>query len=475
VTEVLGNDIVRAEPGSFRDPDSRVFLTEGGDVLRALSPAGWEDWLGLKASSAFAELTEQGRLIGTAEADGVRPAMLSATCAGVLRHERVPFVSYPYEWTFGMLRDAALLHLDILDRCLGDALILKDSSPYNIQWRGTDPVHIDIGSFERLREDEPWVGYRQFCELFLYPLMFQAYKGVPFQPWLRGALEGIAPGEARAVMSLRDLLRRGVLTHVVLHARLERRYAASTGREVRGELARAGFRPEIIRANVRRLRKLVARLRWDRRATAWTGYRQDNSYSEADACAKERFVAMAAARRSRDLAWDLGCNDGAYARTLASHARTVVAIDADHATMDRLYRALAEERQRRVLPLVIDLCNPSPDCGWRGRERGSLLRRGRPDLTLCLALVHHLAITRSVPLGEIVAWLAELDSPLVVEFPTTEDPMVQRLLAGKREGLHGDYTREEFERRLTEAFELERHEETPSGHRILYEAHPRAA
>lgn len=474
MSEAPGGGAPRAEPGSFRDPASRVFLTEDGGVLRALSPAGWEDWLALKESTAFAELSREGRIIGTSEANGAAPAIVSPPYAGVLRHERVPFVTYPYEWTFAMLRDAALLHLEILERCLGESLILKDSTPYNVQWRGTDPVHIDVGSFERLRQDEPWIGYRQFCELFLYPLMLQAYKNVPFQPWLRGSLEGIAPTEARALMSLRDLLRRGVPTHVVLHARLERRHAASTAREVRGELARAGFRPEIIRANVRRLRKLVTRLRWDPRATAWTGYREDNSYSDADADAKQRFVAVAAARRSRELAWDLGCNDGTFARIAADRARTVLAIDADHATVDRLYRALADEGQRRVLPLVIDLCDPSPDRGWRGRERASLVRRGRPDLTLCLALVHHLAITRNVPLGEIVAWLAELGGALVIEFATREDPMVQRLLAGKREDLHGDYTREEFERRLSEAFRLERHEETPSGHRILYDVHPRA-
>ena len=464
-----------ADPGSFRDPDSRVYLTDDGDVLRALSSAGWEDWLALKASSAFSELSEQGRIIATSEADGALSAAVPGRCAGVLRHERVPFVTYPYEWTFGMLRDAALLHLDILDRCLEESLILKDSTPYNVQWRGTDPVHIDVGSFERLRAGEPWVGYRQFCELFLYPLMLEVYKGVPFHPWLRGAMEGIAPVEARALMSLRDLLRRGVLAHVVLHARLERRYAASTAREVRGELARAGFRPEIIRANVRRLRKVVARLRSDPGTSAWTRYRDDNTYSEADTAAKTRFVAAAAARRSHELAWDLGCNDGAYARIAAGHARTVVAIDADHATVDRLYAELAEEGQRCVLPLVVDLCDPSPDRGWRGRERRSLLRRGRPDLTLCLALVHHLAIARNVPLGEIVAWLAELGGTLVVEFPTREDPMVRRLLAGKREGMHGDYERGEFERRLGEAFEIERREQMPSGHRILYEAHPRAA
>ena len=175
-----------------------------------------------------------------------------------LRHERVPFVSYPYEWTFSMLRDAALLQLDLLRAALAEDMIPKDASPYNVQWRGTSPVFIDVGSFERLPDGEPWAGYRQFCCLFLYPLMVQAYAGLPFQPWLRGSLEGIEPAQARAILRGRRTFRRGVMTHVALHARLEKR---ESDRDTRSEVKRAGFRKELIDANAARLEKLVAAAR----------------------------------------------------------------------------------------------------------------------------------------------------------------------------------------------------------------------
>jgi len=461
---------MRAVPGSFRDPDSRVFQS-GGEVFRALSARGLEDWHALSASPAFAELTERGSVIETHE---VRDelALLDDGWAGMLRHAAVPFVSFPYEWTFGMLRDAALLQLDVLERCLTASLMVKDASPYNVQWRGAAPVFIDIGSFEPLREGEPWIAYRQFCMLFLYPLMLQAYKQIEFAPWLRGAIDGITPGQARAVMSARDLLRRGVLAHVALHARLERRYAGIEGRTAKEEVRRAGFNTELILANVRRLRKLVTRLRWDPPESAWTGYRDESSHLEADADEKAAFVAAAAGARRRHLVWDLGANDGAYARLVAPSAGYVLAMDVDHPTVERLYRTLRDEGERAILPLVVDVCDPSPALGWRGRERGTLADRGRPDLTLCLALVHHMAITRNVPLREVVDWLASLGGTVVVEFPERSDPMVRRLLAGKRDGAHEDYDRGWFERCLREAFVVERQLELPSGQRVLYQARP---
>ncbi|MDX6677115.1 MAG: hypothetical protein QOE31_1167 [Solirubrobacteraceae bacterium] len=465
---------MRAVPGSFRDPDSRVFERDG-DVFRALSARGLDDWNALRESKAFEELSERGSVIETEDVGDEHPATLGDGWAGVLRHESIPFVSYPYEWTFGMLRDAALLQLDVLERCLSDGLMVKDSSPYNVQWRGVAPVFIDIGSFERLREGEPWIAYRQFCMLFLYPLLFQAYKGIPFQPWLRGAIDGITPAQARAVMSMRDRLRRGVLTNVHLHSRLERRYAGVEGATAKADVRRAGFNTELILANVRRLRKLVARLRWEPETSAWSDYREASTHLQADAEQKAAFVATTAARRRRRLAWDLGANDGAYARIAADSADHVVAMDVDHPTIERLYRTLRDDGERRILPLVVDVCDPSPALGWRGRERGTLADRGRPDLTLCLALVHHMAITRNVPLREIVDWLASLGGTVVVEFPQRTDPMVQRLLAGKRDGAHGDYERAHFERCLREAFVVQRELELPSGERVLYEARPRSA
>jgi hypothetical protein len=441
------------EPASFRDPDSRVVYSADGEVLRELSARGREDWEAVESARFFRRALEDGRVVATEE---IEP--------GVLRHERLPFVSYPYEWPFEMLRDAALLQLSLLDDALAEGFVLKDSSPYNVQWRGSQPVFVDVGSFERLREGEPWAGYRQFCALFLYPLMLQAYRGVAPQPWLKGSLEGIEPSQARALL---PRFRRGVLTHVVLHDRLEAKHA-DRQRDVRSELKAAGFKKELIQANVRGLRKLVARLSPKRGRSEWAGYREAAPYTDEDAERKERFVRDAG---QAGLVWDLGANDGRFSK--AAQAVYVLAVDGDERVVGDLYGTLRDEGSRTILPLVVDLADPSPGRGWRGLERTRLEERGRPDLILALALVHHLAISRNLPFSELVTWLRGLRSRLVIEFADRDDPMVTRLLAAKREETHESYRREEFERALAEGFEVERREELGSGTRTLYLAKPR--
>jgi SAM-dependent methyltransferase len=443
-------------------------------VLRALSARGLADWEALAGTRLFAERVAEGSLVATEQVDepgGLPSELDGAGVAAVLRHERVPFVSYPYEWPFGMLKAAALLELDLLLAALDEGLVLKDASPYNVQWRGSKPVFVDVGSFERVREGEPWAGYRQFCTLVLYPLLLQAHKGVPFQPWLRGSLDGIEPAEMRALLGFRDRFRRGVFTNVVLHARLESRYA---DREVKTDLKKAGFHAELIRANARKLRKLVERLEWSPGRTAWSGYGEANPYDEADAAAKEAFVREASAARRRRLVWDLGCNDGRYTRIAAREADYTVAVDADAAVVEALYRALSDEASETILPLVGNVADPSPGLGWRGSERTPLAERGRPDLTLCLALVHHVALSSNVPVRSFLDWLADLGTELVIELPTREDPMVRKLLARKGPDANPDYDTETFERALAERWRVERREALPSGTRILYRALPPA-
>ena len=457
---------MHAEPGSFRDRDSHILYDDRGGVLRALSAEGLEDWLALSSSRLFAEFVETGQLVATELGAGA----LNGSAA-LLRHERIPFVSYPYEWTFSMLRDAALLQLDLVLAGLDEGLMLKDGSPYNVQWRGTQPVFIDIGSFERLRPGEPWAGYRQFCMLYLYPLLLQAYRGVEFQPWLRGSLEGIEPRACRQLLSTRDLLRRGVLSHVVMHARLERRHG-SQGGNVRQELEAAGFRTELIKANVTRLRKLVRRLRPRQAASPWSDYAYDNTYSEIESRRKEEVVRAAARSVRPKLVWDVGCNDGRYSRIAAEHAEYTLALDADERTLDRLYGELSAEEQDSILPLLVDVADPSPGLGWRNLERKELVDRGKPDLVLCLAVVHHLAITRNIPLASFVAWLRSLDAAVVVEFPTAEDIQVRRLLEAKRPGSHADYDLPAFEGLLTEQFSIEQRDQI-SATRVAYLAHPK--
>jgi hypothetical protein len=457
--------------GSFRDPASRVFI-DGDRVFRALTAEGLEGWEALDASEVMRAPGVAEHVLPTTQVpDG--EAELADPWVALLEHERLPFVSYPYEWPFGMLQDAARVQLDVLDAALAGGLILKDASPYNVQWRGGRPLFSDLGSFRALRPGEPWPGYRQFCMQFLYPLMLQAYRSVDFQPWLRGSLRGIEPEEMRRLLPRRDRVRRGVLTHVVLHARADRRARRQAATDVAADLRQAGFRPELIRANVARLRRLVDRLSWRPERSAWSHYHDDRPYTEAGHSEKAAFVAEVAAAGAWGLAWDLGANNGTYSRLVADRGAYVIAMDSDHAVTEALYRDLRETGEERILPLVMDLSAPSPNLGWREGERQSLLRRGAPDLVLCLALVHHLAIAESIPLPEIVAWLASLGASAVVEFATPEDPMVQRLQAAKPPEDRHEYSLAAWERCLEEAFVVERRRELADGRRVLFFVRPR--
>jgi hypothetical protein len=461
-------DTSTLEPGSFRDPESRVFYA-GDEVYRALSADGLSDFEAVRASG----LLDDGRVVATEQVEDMSAlkGLLVHEPAAVLRHERIPFVSYPYEWTFSMLKDAALLQLDLLLDALGHDLVLKDSTPYNVQFKGARPVFVDVGSFERVREGEPWVGYRQFCMLYLYPLLLQSVKEVPFRPWLRGAIDGITPTQMRGLMSFRDRFRGGVFTNVFLHARLEARYADRPD-QVKQEVKRV-FKKELFVANVRKMRKLVERLEWDPPQGVWTAYGERNSYTDDDARRKDDFVREVAGSREWGLVWDIGANNGRYSRIAAEGARSVLAVDADEGPVELLYRDLKAEQNEKILTLAMNLADPSPGLGWRGLERRALPERGKPDLVLALALVHHVAISANVPIREFIDWLASLGSALVIEFPTREDPMVKKLLAPKREGLHPDYEISFFERCLAEAFEVERSERLESGTRVLYYARPK--
>jgi hypothetical protein len=370
-----------------------------------------------------------------------------------------------------MLKDAGLLQLDLLLAALDHGVILKDSTPYNVQFKGAQPVFIDIGAFERLRAGELWVGYRQFCMLYLFPLLLQAVKGVSFQPWLRGSIDGITATQARALLSFRDRFRRGLTTNVFLQARFESRDVGNSA-GIKLEVKRSGAERQLIGANVRKMRKLVERLRWSPPPGTWTSYGEDNTYDAEDALRKDAFVRAVATSKPWQLTWDLGANNGRHSRIAAEGSRCVVAIDADEGPVELLYRELREAGDETILPLTMNLADPSPSLGWRGLERKALLDRGRPDLVLALALVHHLAIGANVPVKEVLGWLAEIGAEIVIEFPTREDPMVQSLLSRKR--LHPDYERTFFERCLHEAFDVRASEELGSGTRVLYHATPRA-
>ena len=434
------------DPASFRDPASRVFHADG-NVYRTLSPEGLDSWRALRDSPCLKQWMADGRLVATNE--------LTDDGTTYLKHQRIPFWTHPYEWSFSMLRDAALLHLDLLEEALGAGLSMKDATPYNIQFVDLSPVFIDVGSFSRYEPGEPWLGYRQFCQQFLYPLLLRAHADVPFQPMLRGSLDGIPPPTARAFLRSGRTFKPGVFLDVVLQARAQRSTAdAGEDRDVRSELSSAGFNADMIIRNVRRLRKVIDKTQWSPNASSWSDYTSCGHVADQRAI-KEAFVRRVAGQRRHRLVWDLGANDAHFSAAVADTADVVIAMDADEVTVDTTYRKLKADGPHNVLPLVMNLADPSPGLGWRGTERSPLEDRGTPDLVLMLAVIHHLVIGSNLPLASVIDWLATLGTEVVLEWVPLDDPMSERLTANKRRHeVHADYTEDDLRRYCARYFSI---------------------
>ena len=459
------------EPGSFRDPDTKVFR-HNNEIFRCLTSRALDDWTRLASTEFFKRLIHEGKLVRTQKVtDRSELPELAPKWTAILKHETVPFISYPYEWPFRMLKDAALLQLDLTSAALDEGMTLKDATPFNVQWIGSRPTFIDIGSFTAYEAGDPWAGYRQFCNQFLYPLFLQAYKHVRYHPWLRGNLEGIEATELSALMSIRDYLRPGVLTHVLLQDKAQSRYNADD-RDIRKDLRAAGFGPSLIKNNLRRLHRVVDRLEWSPSRSVWSEYGKEHSYQDEEVLKKYDFVRSVLTRRQWSLVWDVGCNTGTFSRLSAKHADYVLALDGDQLVLDRLYSELKREGCQRILPLVVDLADPTPGLGWKGLERRQLDVRGKPDLILALAFMHHLVIGRNIPLAEMVEWFARFGADLVIEFVGLDDPMVKRLLRN-RTGQRIAYSAEALELALNEHFGSVTQETLDSGNRTLYYAQAR--
>lgn len=436
--------------GSFRDPAGRVHVV-GGRVFRTVSRRAAADFEAVAASGLHDRLVASGRLVSHRRLDADEAAGLGLDAPIVLEHPRLPFVSWPYEWPFPALQAAALLHLDLHLEALAAGFTLSDASAYNVQFRGPSPVFIDTLSLRPYRDGEYWLGHRQFCEQFLNPLLMDSLLGVPHAPWYRGSLEGVPAIDLAALLPARHWLSWNVAMHVLLQARFQRaatRKGAGKASAAR-KLPREGFV-----AMLRGLRSWIARLEpGGPKRTAWSDYAGETSYAPAEAEAKRAFVAGFVSRVRPETVWDLGCNTGDYsAAALAAGARRVVGFDFDRAAAGRAF-----ERARRenldFLPLVLDAANPTPSQGWAEAERPGLHARADAAALLALALVHHLAIGRNVPLPRVAGWLVDLAPAGVVEFVPKTDPMVGELLR-LREDVFDEYDEPRFLAALGERAEI---------------------
>lgn len=448
---------------SFRDPAGFVY-TQQGDLRRQVNLVYREHYDRLMASGLYEELVEAQLLIPHVEleAEGWEPERAYK----VIRPEPVEFISYPYEWSFSQLRDAAIATLEVQRRAMGRGMSLKDCSAYNVPFHRGRPVFIDTLSFEAYREGEPWVGYRQFCEHFLAPLALMAMRDHRLNQLCRANIDGIPLDLAARLLPARAWARWGLAMHLMLHARLQRAHTASpaAGPSTRG---RPSMSRHALLGLIDSLASTVRGLRWRPAGVGWAAYEADLPYTAEGYEQKARLVRELIDRVRPGTVWDLGANTGHFSRIAAEAGASTIAFDFDPACVERAYLDARARDEARLLPLVLDLFNPSPATGWMNRERPSIFDRGRPEMVMALALIHHLAFVGNQPMANLAEFFRGLAPWLLIEFVPEDDPQV-RLLSGQRGGVHHEYTREAFERCFGKHFVTLTSEPVTERGRILY-------
>ena len=449
----------KREPGSYRDPSGFVFRRDGV-LYRQINASFADDWAAFESSGLHTALVSEGILVAD------EPASVDLApepgAVAVIQPDEIGFISHPFEWSFSQLKDAALLTLRAQSMAGERGMTLRDASAYNVQFRDGKAVLIDTLSFERAAGDQPWKPYRQFCENFLAPLALMAHRDGRLGQLLRTWVDGVPLDLASELLPRRTrFLSPGLAAHVHLHARAQRQHAGESTPD--GATAPR----EVTMSETRRLalldhlRRTVEGLKLPAQGTVWADYADQTSYSEAGTTSKEALVRRqleAVAAEGGRRAWDIGANTGRYSAIAADAGFWVLALDIDWAAVERHYLALRATGERRIMPLLADIAEPSPGIGWANAERAPLIDRSNADVVIALALVHHLAIGRNVPLPMISRLMARLSPHLIIEWVPKSDRMVERLLAA-REDVFADYSPEGFRAAFRTDFEIV--EETP--------------
>jgi hypothetical protein len=450
---------------SFRDPHGFVFTIDGV-VHRQVAERHREHFDLLLSSGLYDRLVGDGLLIP--HTDASLDLAMGPDAYRIIRPEQISFVSYPYEWGFEQLRDAARLTLTIQSIAMDHGMSLRDATSFNVTFHRGRPVFIDTTSFERLVPDRPWVAYRQFCEQFLAPLTLASATDARLNRLSVAYPDGIPLDMAARLLPRKVRRRPSVLTHIVMHGRSQVRHAADAAADGAGGGGGRRFSSNAFRGLVDNLTKAVDRLRPPTDAEAWTGYYDEASHYDAEAfAAKERLVDAALDRIGPSTVWDLGANTGLFARHATQRGIDTIAFDFDPSVVDAAYTAARAADDRHLLPLVMDLANPSPAIGWANEERDSLSQRGPADLVVALALMHHIVIGRNVPMDRFVAQLGAWGRSALVEWIPKSDEKVQTLLRA-REDVFDRYDEDAFRRTLEDRFQIVSRDPISGTDRVLY-------
>jgi hypothetical protein len=444
--------------GSFRDPSGFVFR-RSGLVYRQINHRYREHYDHLVGTGLYGRLVDEGLLI--AHEESAEPPLEPEQSYRVLLPQQIPFISYPYEWCFSQLQEAALATLSIQRTAVEHGMSLRDASAFNLQFLRGRAVFIDSSSFERLRENQPWIGYQQFCRHFLAPLALTSYLDVRLMMLLRTHLDGVPLDLAARLLPVRSRLKPGLLMHLHAHAAAQRKTAGKTPTR-----SAAAFSRNALMGLIDSLESAIRSLSWTPEGD-WAKYYSDTNYTDEAFESKKKLVAEMLAAAGGETVWDLGANTGPFSRLAAHSGAFTLSVDLDPAAVETNYRLCRRDGVKNVLPLVGDLSNPSSDLGWAGEERQSLEARGPADVVLALALIHHLAIGNNTPLDKVADYFARLGRRLVIELVPKGDSQVERMLAS-REDIFSSYDQAGFEAAFSRRFETERREPIPGTKRTLY-------
>ncbi|MFH1005059.1 MAG: class I SAM-dependent methyltransferase [Bacteroidota bacterium] len=451
---------ITLETSSFRDPSGFVF-SHDNILYRAVAPSYFETFSALTKSGLYKSLSSKNILINHDECLNFLPSEYSSY--KIIKPEKISFISYPYEWCFGQLKSAALLTLSIMHESLEYGMILKDASAYNIQFIGNKPIFIDTLSFEKYEEGTPWIAYRQFCQHFLSPLALMCYKNLSLSKLLQIHIDGIPLALTSSLLPGKTIFNSGIALHIHFHAKIQNAYQKkkSNGKGKKFHLSK-----KKLFAMLEHLKETISDLKLPKDNSIWKNYHSENLYSQSATKEKSKIISQWLNDIKAKTIWDIGCNTGEYSILASKFCEYLLALDSDEICIERLYHQLNKDEIKNILPLVIDITNPTPPIGWANEERKTLIQRGKPDLIMALALIHHLRITHNIPLQKIAHLFYEWAEWLIVEFIPKEDTQVQEMLMNRKD-IFTDYKFDFFLSIFSKWFDIIEQNKLPDSERIL--------
>jgi len=446
-------------PSSFRDPSGFLFYRDES-IYRQVNVCYKKNYNYLMNSGLYEILVNAELLIPHEEVD-IKYAR-SNKVYKIIKPELIPFISYPYEWSFSQLKNAALTTLEIQKKSLDFGMSLKDCSVYNIQFRKGKPIFIDTLSFERYHKGQPWVAYRQFCQHFLAPLALMSYKDIRLNQLFRIYIDGIPLDLASLLLPFRTHFRFSLLSHIHFHAKSQKHFADKLVNINSHKIGRLSFL-----GVVDNLESTIKKLNWKAKGTEWADYYKKTNYSLDAFRSKKQIVAEFLDKLNPKSVWDLGANIGVFSRIASDKGVETISFDNDPISVETNYLECIKKGETNILPLLLDLTNPSPGIGWQNRERISLIGRGPADTVFALALIHHLVISNNLPFNKIADFFNRICKSLIIEFVPKSDSQVQRLLS-TREDIFPDYTQRVFEGEFKKYFTIQNAVKIKDSKRTLY-------